>query len=109
VKYTSTNALEDVKLENVELLKEKKTRKRKPVTTLSVTNAWGEHDKTKPSVSNAWGDHGRAKPSTMKDTNGPSNQITPPESKWKKCRNGIEPPSTVHKVYKEHTETDRSI
>ena len=39
VKYSSTNALEDVKLENVELLKEKRTRKRKPVTTLSVTNA----------------------------------------------------------------------
>ena len=58
-----TNALEDVKLENVEVLKEKRTSKRKPVTTLSVTNAWGEH---KPSVSNAWGEHDRAKPSTMK-------------------------------------------
>ena len=32
----------------------------------------------------------------------PLKQITPPESKWNKCDDGIEPLPTVHKVYNVH-------
>mmetsp|Transcript_5833 Transcript_5833/g.7167 ORF Transcript_5833/g.7167 Transcript_5833/m.7167 type:complete len:1037 (-) Transcript_5833:125-3235(-) len=47
VKYSSTNTLEDVKLENIELLKEKRTRKRKPVVLFGITPVSSKRLETK--------------------------------------------------------------